>query len=326
MGLGGLPIATVLVENASPLPYWLWWFATCYAWPWVALFLAKNSRDPYITERRNLTLDSFIAGSWVPLLHFNLLPSVMLLVITTADKISTGIKHLWLHSLPFIATGIVLGGLLTGFAFQPYSSMTVVLTALPIMSLHTLAVSYGTFRLVRKVSKQNRELRVISRTDFLTGMLNRGYWQQLATQYLESEKSEPDATLSSLILVDVDQFKAINDTYGHSVGDDVLKAIANAIGENVDSDSVLARLGGDEFAIIVPCNLPGAQKVAQAIRSAARAIRLPEQPGLRCSVSTGVAQSSKAHRTLRQWFDEADKQLYKHKLLRKNALEPGCAF
>ncbi len=322
MGLGGLPIAAVLVENASGLPYWLWLIGSCYVWPWLALLWAKNSKDPFATERRNLTLDSFIAGTWVSLLHFNLLPSMMLLVITSADKISTGIKHLWLYSLPFILAGIALGGLLTGFAFQPETSMAVILATLPIMSLHTLAVSYGTSRLVRKVSKQNRKLTVLSQTDFLTGMFNRGQWQKLATQCLEARQKSPDTNASNLILVDVDKFKAINDTYGHSVGDDVLKAIAKAITTNAGPKSLQARLGGDEFAIIVPLGLAKAKDVAKAIRTAVKAIRLAGHSELRCSVSTGVAENSVLHRSLRQWFDQADQDLYRQKVRKKQALTP----
>lgn len=317
MGLGGLPIAVVLTENATSWPYWLWWLVSCYIWPWLALFWARNSEDRFIAERRNLTIDSFIAGLWVPLLHFNLLPSAMLLVITTADKISTGINRLWLHSMPFIASGIGLGAALTGLAFQPHTSMPVIMASLPIMGLHTLAVSYGTFCLVQRVSLQNRKLKHLSQTDSLTGLLNRGHWQKLANTCLDSQHTATPSEFT-LILLDIDDFKHINDTFGHSAGDDVIKAIAQVIHRASPAPSLKAKLGGDEFSLVVPLGLQPAQAVAKAIQDAVAATRHAHFPDLRCRISIGLSQAKPCHCSFRQWFDEADRSLYRSKTLHKN--------
>ena len=105
------------------------------------VLLATRSRDPFRAELRNFVVDSLIAGSWVPLLHFNALPSAILLTVATADKINSGIRRLWLHALPGMLVALVAAAVLTGFAFQPATSMPVLLACLPILIIHTLAVS-----------------------------------------------------------------------------------------------------------------------------------------------------------------------------------------
>src|SRR3546814_7187861 len=82
----------------------------------MARWRSQRSPNQERTERTNLLVDSAIAALWVPLMHFNLLPSALTLTLATVDKINTGIRGLWQRSLPGMAGAIVLGGLLTGFA------------------------------------------------------------------------------------------------------------------------------------------------------------------------------------------------------------------
>src|SRR5690606_15922322 len=131
MGLATLPLAAVMHELQSSWIAWSWMLLTCWVWPHLAYVRAIRSKDPFRTELHNLLIDSAIAGSWVPLMHFNLLPSVMLLGVTTADKVSTGVRRLWLYSLPAIAASVFGVGLLSGFSFAPHSSMRVILACLP---------------------------------------------------------------------------------------------------------------------------------------------------------------------------------------------------
>jgi len=93
--------------------------------------------------------DSMIAGSWAPLMHFNVLPSVLLVTMATADKVNSGVAASGC-ALCGMAIAVLLGGLLTGFAFAPQTSMVVLLACLPTFAIHTLAVSASSYRLVRK--------------------------------------------------------------------------------------------------------------------------------------------------------------------------------
>ena len=80
MSLAALPIAAVLVEMDAGGAQWAWFVLSCLAWPHLAYATARRSRDPFGSELRNLVADSVIAGSWVALLHFNALPSALLMI------------------------------------------------------------------------------------------------------------------------------------------------------------------------------------------------------------------------------------------------------
>jgi diguanylate cyclase len=315
MALGGVAISSVLIENQNHWGYWLWWAFSCLLWPHLAYLLAKKHANPFIAERRNLLADSFIAGSWAALMWFNLLPAVILLVITTADKVNSGIRNLWLYSQPVMFLGVLTGLFLTGFTFKPETSMLVIIGCLPIMTVHTFFVSMGSYKLVRKVQFQNIRLRELSQIDWLTQIYNRGHWQQLVKKLL---RVQPKSKVMTLILIDIDHFKQINDKYGHSVGDDVLKIIAMVLIDNVPEDAVVGRLGGDEFAIVVQADRQQASSYATQICKQIAALHFTQTSDLCCSVSIGLAENDGSIKDLRLWFDQADKMMYRAKSQGRN--------
>lgn len=308
MGLALAPILVVLDGNQAPWPSWAWACACALAWPHAAWLLASRSRDRFVAERRNLIVDSAIAGSMVPLMAFNVLPSVLLLVVATADKINTGIRGLWLRSLSAMAAGIAATLAVAGFAWQPHTGMPVVLASLPLMVVHALAVSLGGYRLIRTVQAQNRRLDEIIRIDALTGLHARAHWQSCAESRLREHAA--GGAPASLMLVDVDQFKGVNDRHGHAVGDDVLRAIAATIRDSVPAGSQAGRLGGDEFAVVVPLPREDTGALGERVLARIREIRLPGVDGLACSASLGVAAPPRADASLRDWFEAADRALY----------------
>ena len=316
MGLAFLPLAVVLRELDG---HWLaWgWIAFCgLAWPHLAYLIATRSRDPLAAELRNFVVDSAMAGSWVPLMHFNVLPSAVLLAVVSADKFNTGVRGLWLRALPATVAAGVLAALLTGGAFQPHSSMAVVLASLPILIIHTLAVSLGSYKLVRRVQRQNLQLEAVSRTDALTDLANRRHWEEQAQALLvQHHRSGAAATL---LLIDVDRFKGINDRHGHAVGDDVLRAIAGVLREHVPADGHAGRLGGDEFVVALPLAAQAAAGLAEQLRCAVQALEFPRQPGLRCSLSIGMAAAPDGVLGLREWIEAADRALYRAKETGRN--------
>jgi diguanylate cyclase len=315
MGLASLPLMAVMHELRAAWPAWTLMALTCFAWPHLAYALARRSKDPFLAELRNLVVDSAIAGSWVPVMHFNLLPSAVLLSVVSADKISVGVRGLLLRSLPASLVALLGVGLLTGFAFQPLTSMTVIASCLPIMIIHTLAVSATSYRLVRRVQAQNLRLEALSRMDTLTGLYARGHWEILAQAALRD--SGPGSAATMLVL-DIDRFKEINDRYGHGVGDDVLRGIADLVWRNMPVGSHAGRLGGDEFAIVVPYPLHEAESAAEGIRAAVHGLEFPNAPGLRCTISAGIASAPGTGTDLRGWIESADRALYRAKQAGRN--------
>src|SRR3546814_1315826 len=134
-------------------------------WPQLARGSSQRSPNPERSERANLLVDSAISALWLTLMHFNLLPSALILTLATVDKINTGIRGLWQRSLPGMASAIVLGGLLTGFAFAPVTSMPVIIACMPILLIHTVAVSLNGYRLVRS-EEHTSELQSLMRISY----------------------------------------------------------------------------------------------------------------------------------------------------------------
>ena len=307
MGLGGLPVAMVLLERHATWPAWAWLALACLAWPHIAYLLARRNARPDRAEMRNLLADSFLAGTCVSLMHFNLLPAVLLVVVVTADKLSTGIRGLLPRSLALTLAGIAAAIPFTGLHVALHSSMAVVLACLPILVIHTLLVSAISYGLVRHVQRQNSWLRETAHTDPLTGLHTRGHWEQLVQVALAPAQRDGPATL---LLVDLDEFKAINDTYGHTVGDDVLRTIGRIVNECVVPDSIAGRLGGDEIALVLPLDRAHALPIAERLRVEVEDMRLAVDPPLRCTVSIGMAELTPQIVSSRDWIAAADRTLY----------------
>jgi diguanylate cyclase len=315
-GLAVPPIAAVLLEHQAAPAYWAWLAFTGLAWPQLAMLLARRARDPFRAELRNLLVDSVLAGVWVPLLRFDLLPSTLLVTLATVDKIHTGIRGLWLWSLPGMLAGGLGMALLTGFAAEPETSLPVMLACLPMLLIHTIAVSLTSYRLVRKVQRQNRRLDELSRMDVLTGLSGRRHFEQRATRLL-AERHAGGAPVA-LLMVDVDHFKAINDSHGHAAGDDVLRMIAAVLRRALRPGDEAGRLGGDEFALVLRGTAADASAIAERIRDEVAAIRLPHLPGISTSVSLGLAPAHASDMGLREWLESADRALYRAKSAGRN--------
>jgi len=316
MGLAFLPMFVVLRELQSPPEVWAWAVFSAFLWPHLAFVLARRAGDPRTAEVRNLIFDSMIAGSWVPLLHFNLLPSAVLLTVATADKINSGVRRLWLRSLPAMLLAMLATGLIYGWQWQPHASTWVVLACLPLMTIHTLAVSANLYRLVRKLQQQNLLLDRISRQDDLTGLHSRAHWIEQAKALLRDHQAS--GRPAALMFLDVDHFKSINDRYGHAIGDDVLRGIAGQIRAHLPEGGHAGRLGGDEFALVLSWGAPGAEALAETLRVAVETLEFERHPGLRCSISLGLAEPPGAGLGLREWMEAADRALYDAKQAGRN--------
>jgi diguanylate cyclase len=311
MGLSVLPVGTVLAQLQAPPAYWAIMVFGALLWPHLAWWRTRGRADAARLERQNLLVDSALAGVMLPLMHFNLLPSALLATLATVDKINTGIRGMWLRALPFMLGGVLAGSIATGFAWQPVTDMAVIVACMPLLVIHTVAVSLNGYRLVRRVHSQNVRLDELSRTDPLTGLDNRRTWEEHASRLLERQLA--GGASATLVMVDIDGFKSVNDARGHAVGDDVLRAVAAVLQDCIGPGERAARYGGDEFALVLADTEAGALATAERIREHVRALRFEADPALRCSVSLGVAGADPRHPSLRRWMVAADAALYRAK-------------
>ncbi|WP_050424703.1 GGDEF domain-containing protein [Bradyrhizobium tropiciagri] len=157
------------------------------------------------------------------------------------------------------------------------------------------------------------ELQAQADTDGLTALLNRRALDRYARRVAEAE---PAVDAACLILLDIDHFKSVNDTYGHPTGDRVLIQTAELLRSHLRASDLVARFGGEEFAILVPGNdLPGTVAIARKIRLAIQAERFttPDGTPIHVTASFGVARGQRGERTWPELVELADEALYRAK-------------
>ncbi len=164
-------------------------------------------------------------------------------------------------------------------------------------------------RLYKKTKLQEQKLTKLAHTDQLTGVYNRHSLYDLVPKYISNAKRH-NIPLSLLVL-DLDHFKKINDTKGHIVGDIVLKSVSSFLQEYVRSEDMVARFGGEEFVIIlVDCNLNSALETAERLRESIEEIK-PE--ALIVTSSIGVSELLPQDDDFDNLFERADKAVYEAK-------------
>jgi diguanylate cyclase len=155
--------------------------------------------------------------------------------------------------------------------------------------------------------------------DPLTGLKNRRAFERAVSELM---REEPGMAGAALLLVDIDHFKGVNDTYGHLFGDKVLRAVAHVLQANIKGRDLVARLGGEEFGILfVKASADGALAVAEQIRGAVsqgriRSVAGPELTGA-VTVSAGLAVAT-TDESLESLLERADGALYEAKRTGRN--------
>ena len=175
--------------------------------------------------------------------------------------------------------------------------------------------------IIRDLDKAERELKILAMTDELTGLDNRRQFVEMATRHISYIRRFGGE--AALIVLDIDHFKKINDTYGHQVGDDVLKSLVPPIRSQLREVDTFARIGGEEFAVLLPhAGLEMALRVAERIRQAVAKQCSESCPeGIELTVSLGVAATEGANAQYDELFDQADKALYAAKQNGRNRTE-----
>lgn len=324
LALGFLCVVAVLLEQGAPPWSLALLLLNGFVWPHAAYFIASRSADPYRAEIRNLLADSALGGAWIAAMQFNLVPSVMLFAMLAMDKLSVGGWRLFSRALALQAAACLVVAATTGFAFQPMATLTIIVACLPLMVAYPFAVGIVTYRLSHRVREQNRQLGTISRTDGLTGLLNRTYWERAVAAELKRHRRH--AGPAALMMLDIDRFKAINDRYGHLAGDEVIRNVAALLHAAVREQDIPGRYGGDEFGVLLPdTDLAGAASIAERVRSQIAAADMQSSAGIRCSVSIGIALADGPADDVRQWIARADRALYRAKTLGRNRIDADAA-
>ena len=166
---------------------------------------------------------------------------------------------------------------------------------------------------IKTLEAENRRLRTQAGRDPLTGLHTRRYMKETAGRMLAIHERDP-AHPVALIVCDIDRFKSINDFYGHTAGDAVLKRIGALIRRGIRRSDLAVRMGGEEFAIFVSGpSAPGCAVLAERLRLAASRIRLPGRARAHAiTLSFGIA-FHRPGESLERMLARADRLLYRAK-------------
>lgn len=184
--------------------------------------------------------------------------------------------------------------------------------------LQLLSAIAGITSIALQKARMYAEMEKLATMDGLTGIPNHRHFQGLLTQQIEMV-NRYGGTLGFL-LFDIDHFKNFNDTYGHAVGDLVLKEVARCVARASRNTDIVARYGGEEFVVVLPkTDIETARLSAERIRAAIEAMEIPhEGQALRVTVSIGVSVYPDQAKTKQELIDNADKAMYYSKKTGRN--------
>lgn len=230
------------------------------------------------------------------------------------DKICTRIRCLLL-------LGVLLSTALVGSTLLPRDAMMALLTnAAPYIVAFNLvgAVLFGALMERERVNARSfGQLREQATTDPLTGLLNRRGFDMSLERILKNDQ----AVDSAIVVVDLDHFKQINDDFGHDIGDQVIKRIAQLLKENFRKFDILSRFGGEEFVIFMPnSDASETRRICEKLRiSVAEISDFVEKHHIKMTISLGAYISDK-ETELSECLHRADQALYRAKYSGRNRL------
>lgn len=173
-----------------------------------------------------------------------------------------------------------------------------------------------TKRLIQSESKR-KENEKLANTDQLTKVYNRRFLEDFSNRYMKIVKREHNTL--SLLLIDIDDFKTVNDTYGHDVGDRVIKLLVKRLKTSIRDNDIIVRLGGDEFLVLLPSTpLENAKKVGKKILDVVNSLNEFENEELKFTITIGSSEYKKSDLHINEMINRADNALYKAKKLGKN--------
>ena len=321
-GLGCLffPLGGAMTTQPVAGGWWLFLLSWAFVWPHLAWQLANRSSDPHATEINNLKIDAILAGIWIGVMGMNIMPSAVLVMMISLMLMGMGGPRLFGIGIVLLLGASLVMLQLTGTAISLTSAPLEWWLCLPFILLYPPLFAWVSFRTFTRLARQKQRLRIMSTRDGMTGVYNRRHWEILLRN--EFESCRRNQRMATLLLIDVDHFKTINDTYGHDVGDEAIIAISRHLQLTLRGSDIIGRFGGDEFAVIMSGTpVDSALAAMSRVHDTLAEIRLPDVPHLALQISVGLAPLTPGIEHYREWLKAADMALYKAKKGGRNRTE-----
>jgi diguanylate cyclase (GGDEF)-like protein/PAS domain S-box-containing protein len=234
------------------------------------------------------------------------------------QKANTG-----MHGFSSSGDGPTVGAIQETVALRKDGSRIPVERSVSAFRLNGEWFAVGTIRDITERKATEARLRELATTDSLTGLANRRRFMELAQrEFTRSRRYQGPLTM---LMMDIDHFKRVNDTHGHDVGDEVLRALAATSIKALREADILGRLGGEEFGVLLPeTEATAAMEVAERLRRAVEAAAMATGGGeLRITVSIGAASLSGDTTSVEALLKRADVALYEAKQSGRNRVVTG---
>jgi diguanylate cyclase len=314
------PLAAEMVSKPMAGGWWVLLVLWTFVWPHLAWQLASRSSDPLASETHNLKADAILAGLWIALTGVNLMPSLALAMMVFITTMGAGGPRLCLAGAILTLVSCLATLQLTGAGLDLVSPPLTIWLSVPILLIYPLLFSWVNYRAATRMEEHKRRLQVMSIRDGMTGVYNRRHWETLLRD--EYENCRRHQRVATLLLIDVDHFKTINDTWGHDVGDEAIVAITRHLQLSLRGSDVIGRFGGDEFAVIMGgTSSESAIAAMKRVHDRLATFRLASAPQLALHISVGVAPLTDEMVHYREWLKSADLALYKAKKAGRNRTE-----
>jgi diguanylate cyclase (GGDEF)-like protein len=242
----------------------------------------------------------YLSGNELTLSLFYLLPIVL---VTWAVDRTTGLFMSFVSGLTLLGAEIAAG--------QTYSSPLFYFLNTLIRTLFYVVVVY----LVTELQKSRKEEQLAARTDFITGAVNARYFNELLQMEISRIRRYPHPI--TLVYIDVDNFKLVNDLFGHKIGDDVLRCIASELKSQLRVTDTVARMGGDEFVMLLPSTRQAEARLVVS-KLYAHLIEKMRQRNWPVTFSMGVVTCEFSPYSAEQLVNMADELMYEVKNSTKN--------
>jgi diguanylate cyclase (GGDEF)-like protein len=234
---------------------------------------------------------------------FSLFYLAPIVVVTWAVNRMLGLLMSLLSALILLSAEIAGG--------QVYARPSVYIWNTMIRAVFYIIVTY----LVAELHKARREERLAARTDFVSGAANARFFHELLQAEINRIQRYPHPI--TVVYIDIDNFKLVNDLFGHKIGDDVLRSIAAELQSQLRRTDIVARVGGDEFALLLPStHQPEAQVVISKLKS--NLMETMQQKGWPVTFSMGAVTCVTPPHSPEQLINMADELMYQVKNSTKN--------
>jgi len=330
--------AHMLDRGAGPLA-WSLLAVQFLLYPQLLYWRAMRADDPARAELNNMAIDTLLFGAWSAALAFPLWISFILFIGGVVNLTAFHGLRGFVRALVFMVLGATVTGVFTGFKLSPQTGWPATWLSMLCVSLFTVLIAEGAYTRARKLyqareqvrlreqdlSRQLEEIHLLqdqlkeqANRDPLTGLYNRRYMDAILAR--ELSRCAREGQPLSVIMMDIDHFKKINDTHGHLAGDAVLVNLAALLESQARASDVVCRFGGEEFLLLLP-NMAHDNALARAERWRVEFGQTSTQAGgrqVRATLSIGIASFPQHADAPSELIRYADMALYQAKAQGRN--------